>query len=234
MTLAIMQPYLLPYAGYYQLMMAVDKFVILDDVAFINRGWINRNRILVNGVAQYFTVPLESASQNKMISETTVISDGKWKIKLERTVEMAYKKAPFFKEVFPLFASIIQYSDLNLSAFLFHSAKLVNEFLGIDKTLVASSAIYGNRHLKGQARIIDICRQEKASTYINPPGGRALYDAGLFSKQNIELLFLKPELNEYPQQGIKQFIPGLSILDQLMNLDKQVVLNQLNCYSLEP
>ena len=60
--LAIMQPYLFPYMGYWQLMKAVDRFVIYDDVNYIKGGWINRNRILVNGEPAYFTIPLDQAS----------------------------------------------------------------------------------------------------------------------------------------------------------------------------
>ncbi|MDR6194877.1 WbqC family protein [Siphonobacter sp. SORGH_AS_0500] len=101
MTLAIMQPYLFPYIGYFQLLNAVDKFVIYDDVAFINRGWINRNSILNNGKAQLFTVPLKEASQNKLIHEISIDTDQKWRDKLLKTIQQNYKKAPHFAAVFP-------------------------------------------------------------------------------------------------------------------------------------
>ena len=78
MMLAIMQPYFFPYIGYLQLINAVDRFVILDDVNFINKGWINRNRILLNGAPHLFTLPLIKAIQNKLISEIEILHDDKF------------------------------------------------------------------------------------------------------------------------------------------------------------
>ena len=69
MKLGIMQPYYLPYIGYWQLLNAVDKYVIYDDVNFIKGGWINRNRILNNGVVQYFNVPMIGSSPFKLINQ---------------------------------------------------------------------------------------------------------------------------------------------------------------------
>nr|WP_310590339.1 WbqC family protein [Dyadobacter sp. NIV53] len=79
MTIAIMQPYIFPYIGYFQLINAVDKFIIYDDVNFINKGWINRNNILVSGQAHLFTIPLKDASQNKLIHEVELIGGDQWK-----------------------------------------------------------------------------------------------------------------------------------------------------------
>ena len=97
MKLGIMQPYFVPYIGYWQLMNAVDKYVIYDDVNFIKRGWINRNNILVNGKAQLFTISLNRASQNRLINEIEIGDDFQ---NFLRTIEMAYKKAPYFDEVY--------------------------------------------------------------------------------------------------------------------------------------
>ena len=72
-----MQPYFFPYIGYFQLINAVDKFIILDDVNYIKKGWINRNRILLNGKDYLFTIPCEKISQNKLINEVEVIKDEK-------------------------------------------------------------------------------------------------------------------------------------------------------------
>ena len=72
MTVAIMQPYLFPYIGYWQLIHAVDTFVIFDDVNYIKKGYINRNNILVNGQKQTFTLELMSASQNKLINDIDI------------------------------------------------------------------------------------------------------------------------------------------------------------------
>ena len=96
MRIAIMQPYFFPYIGYFQLISAVDIFVVYDDVNYINKGWINRNHILVNGQAKLITIPLIQASQNKHISEIELFGDLKWKDKLLKTIEFNYKKASYF------------------------------------------------------------------------------------------------------------------------------------------
>src|SRR5512140_19777 len=101
-SIAIMQPYFLPYIGYFQLMAAVDKFVVFDDVNYINRGWINRNRLLLNGGAHTFTVPLRGASQNKLICDIELAEDDGWRDKLLRTISQSYAKTPCYAEVAPL------------------------------------------------------------------------------------------------------------------------------------
>src|ERR1051325_10810193 len=117
MRIAIMQPYLFPYIGYFQLINAADKFVILDDVNYINCGWINRNRILINGIDKLFTLPLKDASQNKSINAIEILADNPLKDKLLKTLELSYKKAPYFQVVFPLIQKIILNEERNLSAF---------------------------------------------------------------------------------------------------------------------
>src|SRR5688500_18274261 len=108
MRVAVMQPYLFPYIGYIQLMSAVDHLVFLDDVAYINKGWINRNRSLQNGKDHLFTVPLLGASQNRLINSIEIADDGKWRTKFLRTIQMAYSKAPFYAETQPLIEGIIE------------------------------------------------------------------------------------------------------------------------------
>ncbi|MDQ3534602.1 MAG: WbqC family protein, partial [Bacteroidota bacterium] len=121
MRIAIMQPYLFPYIGYFQLINAVDKFVLLDDVNFINKGWINRNKLLINGKSCYFTVPLEKASQNKLIKDILIASDANWKGKLLKSIELAYKKAPHFGQIYTLVEKII-YSNYKTISELVHQS----------------------------------------------------------------------------------------------------------------
>lgn len=199
MTLTIMQPYFLPYPGYFQLMAAADKFVVFDDVAFITRGWINRNRILLNGREHRFTLPLQRASQNRLINEIELVADTPWRESLLKTFLQAYRRAPFFDEVFPLLQQVVACEEPNLAAYLLNSLRLINEHLGLQTALVPSSTVYDNAELKGEGRIVDICRQEEADTYLNAPGGREFYDAGEFARRRIRLRFLAPiSLGEKP------------------------------------
>src|ERR1039458_5451183 len=170
MKIAIMQPYFLPYIGYFQLMNAVDKFVVLDDVNYINKGWINRNNILVNGKANLFAIPLKEASQNKLINEISVVDEAKWRTKLLKTIELSYKKAPFFAIVYPMIEEIINSGNSKISDLNYYSLVRINNYLDLNTEIVSTSSIYKNSDLKAEKRIIDICLKEHASIYINPIG----------------------------------------------------------------
>jgi hypothetical protein len=232
MRLAVMQPYFLPYIGYFQLMAAVDKFVVLDDVNFINRGWINRNRILVGGKEAFATVPLSGASQNHKINEIAIAHDNPWQVKLLRTIEQSYKRAPHFEEVFPLVRTIVEAPATNLAAFVTQSLVSVKDWLGIGGELVPTASIYANTQLKGQARIVDICRQECASHYVNLPGGRDLYDQATFAAQGIALQFIQPQPVVYAQKA-PAFVPWLSILDVMMCNGRRGTADMLRLVELQ-
>lgn len=214
-TVAIMQPYFLPYIGYFQLMAAVDKFVVFDDVNYINRGWINRNRLLLNGEAHTFTVPLRGASQNKLICDIELAEDDGWRDKLLRTISQSYAKAPCYAEIAPLMERLIRYPSRRLDEFLLNSLREIAQYLALDVKIESTSRIYRNAQLHGQDRILDICKQEGANRYINPIGGEGLYDRASFDAQGVELKFLRSRPLSYPQ-GKGEFVPWLSILDVLM------------------
>ncbi len=231
MTLAIMQPYFLPYIGYMQLMSAVNTFVLYDDVAFINRGWINRNRLLINGQEHLFTVPLKDASQNKRINEVHLADDPKWRSKLLKTIEQGYRKAPYYQTVMPITEKIINFATDSIADLVYFSLVELNQYLGLTTRLVQSSSVYGNAELKAQERILDICRHESATGYINPIGGIELYDKPTFAQSGINLNFIKAKRVEYPQlKG--DFIPWLSIVDVLMFNDIPTVRTFLGEYEL--
>ncbi len=231
MKIAIMQPYIFPYIGYFQLINLVDTFVFYDDVNFINKGWINRNNILVNGKPNLITIPLKEASQNKLINQIEILNDGKWQNKFLKTIEQTYKKSSQFQTVFPLIEEIITQKESNISKNIFHSTKLICDYLSIKTKLIPSSTIYQNTHLKAQERILDICIQEKANHYINPQGGIELYDRSFFENKNIQLSFLKSSPTEYPQFS-NTFVPYLSIIDVLMFNEKTTVHNHLVSFEL--
>lgn len=230
-----MQPYFLPYIGYMQLMDTVDTFVLYDDVAFINRGWINRNRLLVNGQEYMFTVPLKDASQNKRIYEIELSSDPKWRGKLLRTIEQSYRKAPFYGTVFPLTEKMVNFVPETIADYIQHSFAVLNPYLGITTKLVASSRVYKNEQLKAQERILDICHRENADHYINPIGGQELYDKVKFAAEGIRLSFMQSRAIPYAQFPAKEsnaFMPWLSILDVLMFNDPAHIRTMLTEFEL--
>lgn len=217
--LAVMQPYLFPYAGYFQLIAAVDRFVFYDDVNYIKGGWINRNRLFLSGKTDWFTLPLHDASPYKKINEIHVRQDGGWKRKLLASVRQSYGKAPYFKQAYALLESIVLSDETSLSMLARESVIAVACYLGLETEFVISTGRYDNEALRGSDRILDICRQEGATEYHNLPGGMALYSAEKFSTAGVELRFMHPSLIEYHQLEIP-FKPSLSILDMLMFNDR--------------
>ncbi len=215
MKIAVMQPYFFPYIGYFQLINAVDKFVVLDDVNFINRGWINRNNILLNGKSHLFQVPLSDASQNKLINQIHIVKENKWIVKLQKTFEQCYRKAPFFEPVNSILNQVLTSTITNIAELNVMALKFVCKYLNIETQIIPSSSAYLNTHLKGQHRILDICLQEKSTQYINPQGGKELYHAEIFNSKGIQLNFLNTKNFKYTQFS-NEFVPFLSILDLMM------------------
>ena len=212
MKLAIMQPYFLPYIGYFQLIKAVDTFIIYDDVQFIKGGWINRNYLLLNDEKFMFNLILNGASANKLINEISVQSNQN---KLLKTIYYSYNKAPYFESVFPIIKNILNYEDKNLSKFIGNSIIKICNYLKIDTEIHYSSALEKDNELKAQDKIIHICKLLNADTYINAIGGQKLYDKKVFNDSHIDLKFIKSNLTPYTQFK-NEFIPCLSILDVMM------------------
>jgi hypothetical protein len=151
MKLGIMQPYLFPYIGYFQLMNAVNEFVVYDNIEFSKKGWVNRNRILVNGKDSYITFPLKKDSDYLDIKERYLAET--WSIeknKLLNKIKEAYRKAPYFNFVFPLIEKCINFNDTNLFNFVLNSLVLIKEYLGIPTTLTLSSIIPIDHKLKAE------------------------------------------------------------------------------------
>lgn len=226
-----MQPYFLPYIGYWQLMNLVDQYVLYDDVNYIKRGWVNRNRILVNGEPRYINIPLQHASQNKLICEINVCKDKKFTMKTLRMIEVAYKKAPYFETIFPMMIKIYGSKEENLVAYIKNSFEVVCEYLDIDTEFITSSSLPKENSLHGQEKILAICDVLNATEYYNAIGGKKLYSHDEFDRKGIKLQFLKTKTIEYCQYG-NSFQENLSILDVMMFNSKDDVKQFLDEYNL--
>ena len=221
MKIAIMQPYLFPYLGYFQLIAKVDKFIFYDDVFFIKNGWINRNRLIISGQQKYFTIPLLNGSSNTLIKDVLIGSNANLEIKkILKSIEYSYCKSPFYCEIFPIIERVLKTDSNSISTIAKLSILVVLKYLDVECEFTESSVKYPNTDLKSVDRILNICELEKADEYINLPGGKSLYDEKLFRKKGIKLTFIEPNLLPYAQT-IKDFIPGLSIIDIVMNNDSK-------------
>jgi hypothetical protein len=234
MKIAVMQPYLFPYIGYFHLIDAADKFIFYDDVNFIKQGWINRNYILSDNKGFLFSVPVKDISSFRLINEVEINEKifPHWKKKFLKTLELSYSKAPCFQPVFEMVQSVFDTAHTHVSKMAAQSIAEVCNFLGIETVVVASSSGYSNAHLKGKVRVLDICKKENATTYFNASGGQELYDKEEFSSEGIDLKFVKPLGKNYTQFN-GEFVPWLSIIDVLMfnNVDECKVL--LKNYELQ-
>lgn len=214
MKLGIMQPYFLPYIGYFQLASAVDTFVVYDDIQYTKKGWIQRNRILVNNNPAIFSISLKKDSDYLDIRERELSSNYD-RVKLCRQIQGAYQKAPYFKEVFPIIESIIRYEENNLYMYIFNSISIIFKLLKIESKVIHSSTLNISRDYKSQERVLLTCQQLNATEYINPPGGVDLYSKDAFINIGLNLKFLNPVIDIYPQSG-SDFVSHLSIIDVLM------------------
>ena len=231
MKIAVMQPYFFPYLGYFQMFNAVDKFVLLDDVNFIMRGYINRNSILLNSQAHKFSIPLNSPSQNKLISETKLNFSEKDRENFLKTIQMAYKKAPHFNSFYPVLERIINNSEIDLTKFLKYSFEEIKNYLELNTEILVSSEIEKDTSLKAQDRIIEINKQLGATMYINAIGGQDLYNREDFKNIGIELKFIKMKQVSYTQYK-NEFVPNLSMIDVLMFNSKEEIKELLEQYEL--
>ena len=231
--IAIMQPYLFPYIGYWQLMNAVDVFVSYDDVNYINRGWINRNNILVNKEAHLITLPLNKASQNKLINEININNPEENKKDFLQKIYINYKKAPFFSKVYSILEDIFMNTEVNIAKFNFHSFEKIASYLQINTKLIVSSEMEKDVTLKADDKISNMCQLLGATHYINPIGGMEIYHDQKFTSKNIDLSFIRTDFSKIQYKQFKNdFVQGLSIIDIMMFNSPEEIQKMLVAYDL--
>ena len=217
MNIAIMQPYFFPYLGYFQLLSNCDEFILLTEVNYIKRGWIHRNRIKMHERETRFGLNISEASQNKKINEHQIHSG---KEEAKRKVFNAYKNSKNFDQWFPTISNAIMHPCDSLSDYLANSLFKTSLLLDIDTKIIKDSDIEYDRTKRGSNLILEICRSRRASTYINLPGGKDIYNSQDFLAEGIELCFMK----EYNPANYKHLDPNFSCLS---------VVDKLACVEIE-
>ena len=251
MKLGMNQPYLFPYLGFYQLVAAVDRFIVYDNLNYIQYGWINRNRFLVvGGEPTYFNAVTDDSSPNRKIRDIKLSSRSNWRRKLLNTFFLNYKKCPFFDETYTLIETIIRNETDSLSRMATESIVKVSRHLGIE-TEIIENPIYEDLETLLESedlgtafpsikleqperkvfRVIAVCQLMKATHFRNAIGGQTLYDKDEFRRNGIELEFLKSRDEPYPQTT-ETYHPGLSIIDVLMNCGRAGTMVRLKNYEL--
>jgi len=232
MKLAIMQPYFMPYIGYFQLINSVDQFIIYDNIQYTKKGWINRNRILVNGKDQLITLSIKKDSDYLNVVERELSESwDKDKNKMINIIKSSYSKSPHFQEVSELLSKCLNNPEKNLFKFIYDSIVLINDYLDIKTPIVISSSINADHTLKSQDKVLSLCKAQNASVYINSIGGVELYDKTTFKQNGIELNFIKSYPIKYKQFN-NEFVSWLSIIDVMMFNSKEQIQEYLNKYTL--
>lgn len=218
-----MQPYFLPYIGYFQLIRAVDEFIVYDNIQFSKKGWFHRNRMLQNGKDEYFSLSLKKDSdfldvRDRRLSDTWPAD----REKALRKIRENYRKAPRFEETYPVMENIFQYPETRLFDFIFYSLQTVCRFLEITTPLTVSSTVEIDHSLRSQDKVIALVKKTGGSIYLNPIGGWDLYHPADFSAEGLTLQFHKASPFSYPQYG-KEFVPWLSVLDLMMFNSREAI-----------
>ena len=214
MKVAIMQPYFFPYVGYFQLIGAVDLFIVYDNIKYTKKGWINRNRMLQSGKDVMFSLPLRSDSDSLDIRDRALASDFN-RDKFLNQLRGAYSRAPNFAEAFPMLERAVRHEDANLFAYLHQALIRTCKHLGLTTPIRISSTVEIDHGLKNQDKVIGLAKAVGATTYVNAIGGLDLYDRETFKANGLGLEFIRSSPFEYQQFG-DPFVPWLSIIDVLM------------------
>ncbi|SHF03236.1 WbqC-like protein family protein [Psychroflexus salarius] len=232
MKLSIMQPYIFPYIGYFHLIEATDKIVFYDDVNYIKRGWINRNRILLNKSDFLFTIPVEKASQNKLINEIRPLITYDFTDKFFAQIETAYKKAPYYKSVVEILKAVFSVQHDNIADLAIKSITSVYQYLDMDiKWTKSSISSPETKGMEKADRLIQINKNLGYYNYVNAIGGQELYSKEYFNSKGIKLNFVKSQKVEYKQFD-NDFVPWLSIIDVLMFNDKKAMKEQFTAHNI--
>lgn len=221
-SVGIMQPYLFPYIGYFQLIDKCNVFILYDDVSYIKGGFINRNAISDGRKVLRFTVPVPGSSSNVAIKD---LSFNFQPSKLLKNIEHCYKKAPYYCSGAKLVEEVINYSkiDSTVAGVSYYALRVISDFVGLNVDYALSSHLAYDRAQKRSEKLIQMISTCQGSIYVNPVGGSFLYDKKFFGQKGIKLFFLKPQIVPY-EQFSGQFYSNLSILDFLMHLPRESIL----------
>jgi hypothetical protein len=236
-TVAIMQPYFFPHLGYFQLIAAADLFVVHDDVQYIKAGWVNRNRVLRNGVPVWLTMPVEQRSHDEVIASKRLHEPRRFQRTCLRRIGEYYRGAAFYRRTMELLAPLFGESNAGIADFNIRALHTIAHAIGIATPFrIASQTPAYGREVGGEIRVIRICQIEGASHYVNPSGARSigLYDGDRFRQAGLRLSYLQPDPAISYSQGDHAFVPSLSIIDVLMHNSFDRIGELLAMYALEP
>lgn len=219
----------MPYIGYFQLIKAVDRYVVYDDVNFIRQGWTNRNHILVNGAKYRFVLPVRNVSDNRYFNEHEFCGNFD---RFLMTLRQSYSKSSQFADAMDLIERIMAFGDKNVARFIANSIIETCRYLSIDTEIFFSSDLPNDKTLNRTERVFEMCKILEGDTYINAIGGRHLHSKEEHLRHGIDLYFIETTFLPYRQPRQSEFVAGLSMIDVLMNNTPEQVNRLLDAYTL--
>jgi len=217
MRIAILQSSYIPWKGYFDLIRSVDEFVLFDDVQYTRRDWRNRNRIKTPHGPQWLTIPVNSKGHYLDPIKTITVSDPSWPARHWRAIAASYARAPYFTCFADRFERLYgDCRDTHLSAINYRWISALCDLLGI-RTRLSWSMDYELAAGKTE-RLVGVCRQAGADTYISGPGARAYIDPALFEAANVKLVYF--DYSGYPEypQLYPPFDHHVTVLDLIFNV----------------
>lgn len=214
----ILQPTYLPWLGYFEMISASDIFIVFDHVQFKRKSWHNRNKIKTANGETYLTIPVEKSPQKTPISEIKISYqqgnplENHWK-----TIELAYKKSPYFEKYKPLFEKIyfkkyVLLRDLNVDLI-----KLICDILGIKTKIILSSELgLKDEDMERTEKVVNLCKKQGIDILYDAKGAEEILDKSMFLEENIKLEFQNFKHPEYAQLW-GEFISYLSVIDLILN-----------------
>lgn len=230
MKVAIMQPYFMPYLGYFALIKHVEKFILFDTSQFIRHSWIERNRVLkLDNEPMYIKVPLVKHKRETLIKNIRINNDLQWKNKIFAQLLHYKKKAPYYNVVIELLDDIFEEEFNDITRLNYVILNKIANYLGIITPIMIWSEmnLEINKVRNADEWALNICKAIGANEYYNAIGGKSFFDVLKYQNTGIDLKFLEIMPTPYKQFDT-QFVPFLSILDVLMFCNVKEVIDLLN------
>lgn len=222
MLVSIMQPYYVPYIGYWELIARSDVFVLYDDAQYKKGGWINRNRIIYNGELKYLTIPINNASPHKRIFDLEPsVNFNEYMEGVRNKLENYYGYSAHFEQLVDFINETHVESEFwNLGKFLDANIRNTCSKFEIKTRIFRSSEIQYNRSGDAQTKVISICNAVGATKYINPLGGKTLYSEQKFIENGVALNFT--------ESNLARRLGNASIIDLVARHGVDVISEQIN------
>jgi hypothetical protein len=218
MKVAIHQPNFFPWLGYFKKIQQADVFVFLDAVEYSKGSWTNRVKLKIAGQARWATCPIHREHSKQLICDIPIADRNRWREKLARTLEFNYT-TPYYASLRSWLESLVNLREKSLARYNGLNIEAICSRLGLECRFVWQSELGDSAiESRGSAQLVEICQLLDANCYLAGGGATRYEDKSLYKEAGIEYQTLAFQHPVYPQVGNGPFLPGLSILDALLNV----------------